>query len=127
MTIQISETTHLICRFELPFGEGNFLGHINKEADGTAILLYRFRYYVDDKAHDSDDIKSWYKFKGPSVEQVEKILLEMFTAMELRGIMTSEPEILHMTYKPDGKADVDTFMKALAALPSMHAKWEKMQ
>jgi hypothetical protein len=44
----------------------NVFGALQRE-DGKWILRWRFRHYVDDKAHDSDDEKTWYHIE-PSDE-----------------------------------------------------------
>jgi hypothetical protein len=36
-------------------------GLLFRAADGSWVLDYRFRYYADDKVHDSEDRKSRYK------------------------------------------------------------------
>ena len=51
----------------------NWLACLSKR-DGSWRLDYRFRYYRDDKAHDSDDKKSWYTGKMNGDQPVEKIL-----------------------------------------------------
>lgn len=54
---------------------GDWLGTLGKR-DGKIQFEYRFRYYADDKAHDSQDRKSWYAFsaKDDSDESLQAML-----------------------------------------------------
>lgn len=57
MTIEI--TDKLVGMWQFGFPGGDFLGAITR-LDDSYKLDYRFRYHVDDKTHDSEDIKNWY-------------------------------------------------------------------
>jgi hypothetical protein len=47
-------------------GKSDWLGTLGIDAkDDVWVLEYRFRYYEDEKAHDSKDRKNWYHTRGP--------------------------------------------------------------
>lgn len=51
---------------------GNFMGMIScpdKEDQSSWEFTYRFRYYVDNEIHDSQDIKNWTGFKAKGTEE----------------------------------------------------------
>jgi len=50
----------------------DWLACARHDDEGKWILTYRFRYYVDDKVHDSKDVKRFYVVEIPSeVEAIE--------------------------------------------------------
>lgn len=58
MSIVISEK--ILGTWYVPFTGGDWLAAIERGSDAYH-LIYRFRYYVDDKSFDSDDTKNWYE------------------------------------------------------------------
>jgi hypothetical protein len=47
----------------------DWLGFVSKQPDEPWQFIYRFRYHVDDKAHDSADRKSWYCVQAVGTER----------------------------------------------------------
>lgn len=71
-------------------GDRDFMATI-KKADGEPWLMeYRFRYYVDDKAFDSEDVKNWYTVNTPDDSQYT--LSRLREGMQLRMIPSLELE-----------------------------------
>lgn len=63
MTFQIKEGRYVAAMFFLfaPDNTQDWHGIVWRERPGDIWHFdYRFRYYMDDKAHDSEDEKSWY-------------------------------------------------------------------
>lgn len=54
----------------------DWMACLSKKIDGPWEFTYRHRYYADDKAFDSDDRKSWYKWtaKDGSDENLQVFL-----------------------------------------------------
>ncbi len=76
---------HAIWYAEAKDGQSNFLATLWKK-EGKWQLEYRFRYYVDNKAHDSKDRKDWYTAIMPddSEKSLSKALASM-VSVELEG------------------------------------------
>ena len=92
--------------------------------EGPWTLEYRFRYYEDDRAHDSKDRKSGYRgtFNDPlseaqvikKVEVALRTILEFLPegfAMDATVVETDEPEVV---------------TRLLAQKPYMHIKFEEL-
>jgi hypothetical protein len=62
MTIEIHEKTHLykIWYVEMLPDVGNMLAVVLRDPPGEWRAKYRFRWYRDNKAHNSKDERSWY-------------------------------------------------------------------
>lgn len=67
MTIEIKDgryfSTFYFCEFESARQDWHGALYRDRDASGKWtpwVFFYRFRYYVDNKAHDSDDVKNWY-------------------------------------------------------------------
>lgn len=82
--IEINEKTFIIGVWQLGFRggpdhrPGNWLAFLSVPEPGANIsLVYRFRYYEDDKIFDSEDERSWYKAeissKVPHLEVIDKV------------------------------------------------------
>lgn len=88
--------------------------------DGTYTVTHRFRYYVDDKAHDSDDRKSWYSGTiKKSFGDIEKVIDTMRTVVHKlakRAGNVAFHEIL-MT-----DAGLDDFMERFQDMPFVHVE-----
>lgn len=69
------------------WNDGDWMGTIYRHADGPWLVEYRFRYYVDDKSWDSDDVKNFYAMTAP--DGSEKSLSKLRDAMALLASMTA--------------------------------------
>lgn len=58
MTFQLDDRVLAIWCFEL--SGGNWMAFLYKEPAGY-VMEYRFRWYRDDKVHDSKDKRNWYR------------------------------------------------------------------
>lgn len=104
-----------------PKSDGDFFAALySEEEEGrdTWHLIYRFRYYVDDKIHDSDDKKSWHHglIKGDENEIYEKTL----EGLRMMAI-ASFTEFHHVVVDSD-KSEIQ--MEKLVTLPGMNLKTE---
>jgi pullulanase/glycogen debranching enzyme len=65
MTIDIKPEYHYagLWRAQLVQSEGDFLAVVFHDTERWR-LVYRFRYYVDNKVFNSDDRKSWYEWRS---------------------------------------------------------------
>jgi hypothetical protein len=74
------------------------------------VLQYRFRYYVDDRAHGSEDVKNWYRvnFKA-DVPEAEGLragnLIATLTAAQYGG------ELHKLVLRTDRAADVEAALR----------------
>ena len=84
---------------ELPDRIGNVFASISKQPGEQWRLVYRFRYYVDDKNHRSADKKSWYCYQGDKDNLVDAFTF-LAQKMESAGasvdfIDATTPEQIH--------------------------------
>lgn len=63
MSIDFDDNLIALWYVELPT-ECNWMAGLSRTANNTGQVKYRFRYYVDQKTHDSQDIKHWYAWQG---------------------------------------------------------------
>ncbi len=88
MTIEIKDERYFAAMwFCTPsIGGVDWHGALYKDNCGPWEFRYRFRYYADDKAHDSEDIKNWYtaSFRGSEEEKHVMKLIEQMTDMVSR-------------------------------------------
>jgi hypothetical protein len=101
----------------------DFHGALYREEEGETLgpwtFKYRFRYYVDNKAHDSDDVKNWYTATLPEgateVNALESIrMMTDMVSREYRGAP------VHKAVIRSKKAE--DVMKALEREPFCHIK-----
>jgi len=84
---------------ELPGCIGNVFASISKQPGEQWRLVYRFRYYVDDKNHHSKDKKNWYVYQGDKDKLVDTFTF-LAQKMKLAGasvdfIDATTPEQIH--------------------------------
>ena len=73
-TIEIKEGRYFACYWFFSGHCFDWLCALYRDLpDGEWTVQYRFRYYVDEKTHDSDDEKSWWsaRFPGTAVEEMD--------------------------------------------------------
>jgi hypothetical protein len=78
VSIELSENTIGIWAVNLR-DESDWIGAVWRDGDNW-IMEYRFRYYVDDKTFDSEDVKNWYTHKIPVDKYTED---EVISAMRM--------------------------------------------
>jgi hypothetical protein len=81
------------------------------EPDAKYELVYRFRYYVDDKTFDSEDKKNWYK--GEITGTRNYVLLSMRSVAEMLKAGTSDGP-LYEVVNDKGLAD---FLRRFQDMP----------
>lgn len=80
MSIEINEDIRAI--FYIAWHDSDWMGAVSDGAQGPW-ATYRFRYYRDAKAFDSEDVKSWYDLKPPpgATECTVDALISAFDGM----------------------------------------------
>ena len=101
----------------LGYGTDDLLMHLEKAGDNFK-LTYRFRYYRDDKTHDSQDIKNWYE-AILSGETEESVIEHMHRVINLAA-KVRKPDEYHELLMSN--KTVDQFMEEFMKLPFVHAK-----
>ncbi len=101
----------------LGFGTVDLLFHMERAGEDFR-LAYRFRYYVDDKTHNSEDVKNWYEAlitEGTEEQAIEGVRQTIAMATSKR-----EPEEAYELLM--GDKTMDEFMEEFMALPFVHGK-----
>lgn len=90
---------------------------VNKMSDKEYSIRYRFRYYKDDNAHNSEDVKNWYSVIVKE-DSFEKMIEQMRKVATLLGETadTEYDEILMQN------GDVDQFMLDLMSKEWAHVR-----
>jgi hypothetical protein len=65
--MEITDATQGIWFMSTPGGD--WMMTIDRTPAGAAKIIYRFRYYEDDKAFDSKDRKNWYQATHPDFDR----------------------------------------------------------
>lgn len=119
MTIRLDEKTIGIWYIKLSPGS-DYLASMRDDGDGKMRLDYRFRYYKDANAFDSEDEKSWYtgttkSTREEALESIRRIISVMETISGNRGA-----ELLIEN------GDVQKFLVELRKQPWAHTKTEPL-
>jgi hypothetical protein len=80
-------------------------------------VVFRFRYYKDDKAFDSDDKKNWYK--GTVSGTRAYVIASLRAAAQLIATTAIEP-----LYELLNERGIDQFMRELQDAPFAHVRIE---
>ena len=99
----------------IPNAEQDWLAAIHKLDDGQYKMIYRHRYYRDDKAHDSEDEKNWYAGTG----DLETLLKAVRIAKKSSELFFGPTEMVSLTR--DGRS-FEEFMEEFQALPFVHTE-----
>ena len=104
------------------FYNGDFLAVVWKTPKGPWEGKYRFRYYRDDKAHDSDDIKNWYAMKA--MDGSDKTRDQLKDAMDTLLKVGHASEFMYSGCYVECMGDGDAMIELLtnADRPYLHAK-----
>ena len=116
MTISIDENT--IGMWCVDLGPmGNWLAHVGyKDASHTKILIdCRFRWYEDDKIHDSKDRKSWYHIETQATLERQTIdkIRRVFEGLREKAPSHRGWELLK------GARSIEEFSEELKRMPGM--------
>jgi hypothetical protein len=100
--------------------EADYLASLTRLPDGKLKLEYRFRYYVDNRAHDSADRKRWHSsITDRSVTEV----IAMCSGVARSLAATSGGEWWELLR---GTKSFETFRDELLMMPFVHVKTEPM-
>jgi len=72
--IDLTENTYVLGIWSVQGVGSDWLCAVTREGDDAFTMLYRFRYYRDDHAFDSEDEKVWYKTKIPKTQTEDQII-----------------------------------------------------
>lgn len=106
--------------------DADWMGHLGLNDEGEYEFIYRHRYYVDNKTHDSDDKKSWYKgtvlTKDTPVDVVITLVQSVVKTMSnFHGDSTMPVHELLM-----GDKTIKEFTAEFKKLPFVHYKMERL-
>jgi hypothetical protein len=89
------------------------------EEEGRFKLTYRFRYYVDKKAWDSEDRKSWYEMTAADMAKGIETVRMLAEVIKMRAKAEGAGEMWELLR---GTGSMKSFMAQFAALPFAHMK-----
>lgn len=96
----------------------DWLGTISLDDNGDYELIYRFRYYVDDKAHDSADRKNWTKaIIAKRFGGVTKVIDHMRSVVQQLAKLAGDVSFHEILMTDEG---LDDFMERFQELPFVH-------
>jgi hypothetical protein len=126
MTIEIKDGRYFEVSCFVPGINCDYLAAMFRDPDGPWEMIYRFRYYVDDETHDSDDQKNWYRVRAKDgTDQARERLRE---GMQLFAEQLARDGFLAPGQKPDWvkiKSDrADVVLKKISSRPTSHLKLE---
>ncbi len=119
MSIVLSE--HTLGIWFVSLGkESDWLGSVWKTDEGYEVV-YRFRYYVDDKTFDSEDTKHWYSTKiSKDNADDDKVIKTMRDMAEMLWAASGGKRYELMM----GRGGVEEFMVEYEKLPFVSMKHE---
>lgn len=113
--IDLNENTYCLGLWYLEGDGKDWLAAVTRDGDGPMTLRYRFRYYVDDKAFDSNDRKNWYKATCPPHLTEDEIVASIDA---LVSKMVSEG--MRKPWRRVVRGGAEKTMTALRAAPFVH-------
>tara|TARA_Y100000310_G_C20644506_1_gene795798 strand:- start:1060 stop:1437 length:378 start_codon:yes stop_codon:yes gene_type:complete len=80
--MHLTQDTYVHAMFFMECDDFNWMATIFRRGEGPWQGEYRFRYFMDNKAHDSEDERSWYEGQAPdsSDESLQGLMEAMRTA-----------------------------------------------
>lgn len=76
----------------------DWVGAATRQSDGSVVIEYRFRYYVDDKSFDSVDKKNWWrvvKKPGASDDEVIEAVRSLVRHLQKAGARDAWEALSH--------------------------------
>lgn len=117
--MEINEKDYLLGIWFVGWGTGDWMAAI-KRGDGPEFQLqYRFRYYEDQKAFDSDDRKSWYR--GTLTDTNEDIVIKKINLIAAT-IAQSRQEADVLNDHVLVRGGTEKFLEAMKGKDWMHLK-----
>lgn len=132
MAIQMTDQTLAIWCIEIRQAggdEGNWMGFLQRQEKGY-LFEYRFRWYVDDKKHDSADRRSFYTIAFNPMTFTPGVAADMEAVRHGREIfeITKTMEGSMSSWElVRGARSMEEFMDALASMPGVSMKKVKSQ
>ena len=101
-----------------PIQGGDVLAVLMRQPDEPWTLTYRFRYYVDDKAHESEDRKSVWHVAFDDQESIcdrtrEHVSAAFRTAVRMAGLQPSE--LRYRVINAQGRAAGEALVAAVGS------------
>ena len=93
---------------------GNWIASVEHALEGGYLMIYRFRFYRDEKIFNSDDERSGGEVRSPELAKLIACCRMMLGVHKARGSKTYE--LLR------GTDSTDEFTKRLLAAPFAHAR-----
>jgi hypothetical protein len=114
--IEVGECTIGLWSVSLPAGD--WLQHLGVMPDGTYEIVYRFRWYRDDKTFDSADEKRWFRIRTKTGESEAHALEVARYAYGTLNKLGAHWELMR------GARSSQEFADVLLAMPGMTARHE---
>jgi len=114
--IEFTENTYCLGIWYLQDETRDWLAAVTRE--GEFVARYRFRYYRDDKAWDSDDVKNWWEARcpGKTEDQIIAMIDDVAAALRRQGFSTSEP------WRRIVRGNSEAVLEALKQAPFSHIR-----
>lgn len=74
MTLELKDGRYVSQMWYCANNEKDWLCALYRDPGECWTVLYRFRYYRDDKAFDSKDIKNWYRCRAPTDRKESEVI-----------------------------------------------------
>ncbi len=113
MDVELSDATQALWFLELP--NGDWAGVLEALEDGRFRITYRFRWYRDQSAFDSQDRRERFVGYCNDAEKGIEIVREMARVMQTKGAGK-------MTELLRGNLSIEDFVALLSAQPFAHTK-----
>lgn len=112
---------HTVGIWQIEFPDGNWMAVVNEQAPGEFHGVMRFRWYRDDKAFNSSDVKRSYEMTTSSVSTQEVIEKMRAVVEQIRGVMHARTKRECPTWELlRGARTPDELMEALAGMPGIN-------
>lgn len=94
MTIELSDTSTILGHWFTNIPGGDFMATVYRDNnDSPWQLRYRFRYHVDDKAFNSQDIKNWYQGTAEPGKSEQELFDQVDGVVKMMTSFIPNPEL----------------------------------
>lgn len=114
--INLTENTYCLGLWYVQGDGCDWLAAVTREPNEPFVMRYRFRYYVDDKGFDSDDVKSWWEARFPDLDEnkIIRSIDKSVTDLQRGGFAIGEP------WRAIVRGSSEAAMDALKTAPFVH-------
>ena len=114
-------TENTIATWFVAYGDGSadWQMTVTRKDDGSFDIVYRFRYYKDNKAWDSQDEKNWYRYTAKPGEKQATVM------QNCRKVAAEVARVQHGQLWEHVRGRDETlvsFMRRFMKLPFVHAR-----